>query len=175
VQGGDVAEVEQLELRHDLQLLGAPVELHHERPRVHEDLVAEVDRAARQRAGVRPGLQNAQPVLVRVGDRAAGGQLDDQIRALAQRPHRVAQPGQVERGPGVVVPDVHVDDRRPGGLALLGRLDEFVKGDGQGRDVRLGGLRAGRRHRDERHCSHARQYRLWGTTPTPPIGQNAWP
>ena len=48
----DVAEVEQLELGHDLALLGLLVELDHERPGVEEDVVAEVRRAAGERARV---------------------------------------------------------------------------------------------------------------------------
>ena len=86
----DVAEVEELELRDDLAGLGAPVELDHERPRVEEDVVAEVDRAAGQRAGVRLGVEDGQPALERVVDAAAGGQLDDQAGRLAQRRDGVA-------------------------------------------------------------------------------------
>ena len=86
-----------------------------------EDVVAEVDRAAGQRAGVRLGVEHPQPVLERVGDRAAGGQLDDQGGALAQRRHGVPQPAEVERGPGVVVADVDVDQAGAGRLAGLAR------------------------------------------------------
>ena len=63
VHGGHVAEVEQLELRDHLGGLGALVELGHERPGVLEDVVAEVDGAAGQRAGVRLGVEDPQPVL----------------------------------------------------------------------------------------------------------------
>ena len=76
VQRGNVTEVEQLELGDDLSLLGERVELLDERPGVHEHPVAEVHRAHRQRAGVRLGVEHAEPVLVRVGDRAAGRELD---------------------------------------------------------------------------------------------------
>jgi hypothetical protein len=155
VQRGDVPQVEQLELGDDPQFLGAPVQLHHERPRVHEDLVAEVDRPAGQRARVRRGLQHPQPVLVGVGDRAPGRQLDDQPGVLAQGLDGVAQPGGVQGRPGLLVADVHVDHGGLGGLAVLGRADELLQRDGKLRHVGLGGLGAGRRHGDERRCSHS--------------------
>ena len=78
-----VPQVEQLELRNDLTLLGLTVELDHERVGVQEDVVAEVGGATRQAAGVRLGLQDRQALLKRIVNVATGGELDDQRRPLA--------------------------------------------------------------------------------------------
>jgi hypothetical protein len=150
VQSGDVAQIEELELRHDLLGLGALVELDHERPRVGKDFVAEVDRAAGERAGVGLGVEDPQPVLEGVGDGTAGAQLDHEGRALAQGGHGVLQPGEVERGTSVAVADVDMHQTRPGTLAGLGGRDQLVERDREPRRVRLRGLRAGRRDRDQR-------------------------
>jgi hypothetical protein len=48
LQGPEMADLEDLELRHDLALLGRNVELGHEGHRVVEDVVTEIDGAARQ-------------------------------------------------------------------------------------------------------------------------------
>ena len=90
-QRGHVPEVEQLELGDDLALLGLAVELDHERPRVEEDVVAEVRRAAGQRAGVRLGVEHGEPLLQRVVHGAAGRQLDDEVGGLAHRLDGLAQ------------------------------------------------------------------------------------
>ena len=129
VQRRHVAEVEELELRHDPPFLGPGVEIADERPRIAEHLVAEVDRAAGERAGVGCRVEHRQPAGETVGDGAAGGQLHDQVGALPQRRDRVGEAGQVQRRLRPIVADVHVDDRRTGRLALLGRGDQFVKGD----------------------------------------------
>src|SRR4029077_8717551 len=104
VQGRDLTQVEQLEFRDDLALDGQLVEVLDERPRVAEHVVAEVDRAAGQRAGVRRGAQDGEPAGEAVGHRAAGGQLDDEAGALAQRGHRVGEPAGVQGGPGRAAP-----------------------------------------------------------------------
>ena len=81
----DVAQVEQLELRHDLALAHREVQPLDELPRVHEDVGAEVDRAAGEAGAVRVGVEHAEPGVVRVGDRAAGGDLYDEVGGLAHR------------------------------------------------------------------------------------------
>ena len=58
VQRRDVAEVEQLELGHDLALLRLHVEVGHEGLGVEEDVVAEVGRTAGQGARVRVGVEH---------------------------------------------------------------------------------------------------------------------
>ena len=119
-------------------------------PRVAEHLVAEVDRAAGERAGVGCRVEDRQPAAETVGDRAAGGQLHDQVGALPQRRDRVGEPGQVQGRLRLIVADVHVDDRRTGRLALLGRGDQFVKGDRERGDGGLQRLGAGGRDGDQR-------------------------
>ena len=150
VQRCHVPQVEQLELGHHAELLRPDVELAHERPRVHEHLVAEVHGPAGQRAAVGTGVEHGQPPLERVGDRAAGGELDDQVGRLAQRVHRVGQPGQVERRLRLAVPDVHVDHRRACLAAFLRGRHELVQGDGKRRHRRLVELRPGRGDGDHR-------------------------
>jgi hypothetical protein len=152
VQRGDVAEVEQLELRHHLQLLAELVQLGDERPGVEEDVVAEVDRAHGQRARVGRCLEHPQPLLVRVVDRASGRQLHDQAGRGAQRGHRLGEPGQVERGPVLVVADVHVHQAGPGGLAAHRGLDQLVERGRQRGHVGLGGLRPGGCDGDQGAC-----------------------
>jgi hypothetical protein len=154
VQRGDLTQVEQLEFRDHAGRLGPGVELADEWPRVQEHLVAEVHRAAGQRAGVGPGVEHRQSLLEAVADRAAGGQLDDQVGALAQRPHRVGEPARVQRRAVLAVADVHVDDGRPGRLALAGRRDQLVQRDGQHGDRRLIRLRAGGRDGDQGRPGH---------------------
>ncbi len=77
------------------------------------------------------GVEHGQPVRLGVGDRAARGELHDQVGRLAQRRHGVAQPARVQRGPGLVVADVDVDDAGADRLALLRRGDQLVQGDRQ--------------------------------------------
>ena len=139
-----LTEVEQLELRHHLPLLAELVELAHERPRVGEDVVAEVRRAHGQAARVRLGVEHLEPVVERVVHRAPGGELHDEAGVLAQGGHRVLQPAEVERGAVLVVADVHMDHRRPGRLALTSGGDQLVERRGELRAGFLGGLRAGR-------------------------------
>ena len=126
-----VADVEQFELRDDLADLCLLVELDHERPRVHEDVVAEVDGPAGQRAGVGLGLEDPQPGRVAVVHRAAGRQLNDQRRLLADGLDGVGQPGQIQGRLGLGVPDVDVDHGRAGRLAGLGGTHQLIEGDRQ--------------------------------------------
>ena len=159
VQRGHVAEVEQLELRDDLGGLGALVELDHERPRVLEDVVAEVDRAAGQRARVRLGVEDPQPVLQGVGDRSAGAQLDDQGgrsrsastvsrsrprssvgRALSSRMWTWTSPA-------------------PAASQAWAVADQLVQRDRQGRNVRLRGLGPRRGDGDQRPSRCSRRHR----------------
>src|SRR5580693_3820981 len=152
VQRRHLADVEKLELRDDSALLGQPVEVLDERPGVGEHLVTEIDRPTGQRAGIGSRVEDRESVGEAVGNRASGGELHDEVGALAQRRYRVSQPAAVQRGPGRVVPDVHVDDRRPGRLTLLGGRDELVESDRKRRYRGLVGLSAGRGHGDQGSC-----------------------
>ena len=156
MQRGDVAEVEQLELRDDLALLAELVELGDERPRVGEHVVAEVGGAHREAARVGGRVEDLQPQVERVVHRAAGRELDDEVGAVVQRLDGGAEPAEVERGPVVVVADVHVDHRRAGGLAVLGRLHELLERGRELGAVRLGGLGAGGGDGDQQRFSHGR-------------------
>src|SRR5690606_25904142 len=95
-QRRDLPEVEQLELRHDLALLGELVKVADEPPGVHEDVVAEVRGAHGQAARVGRGVEHAKAVLERVVHRAAGGELDEQVGALPQCGDGIHQPLRVE-------------------------------------------------------------------------------
>ena len=86
-------------------------------PGVEEDVVAEVGRAAGERARVGLGVEHGEPLLERVVHAAAGRELDDQVGLLAQRRRRCRAAGRVERRPVLAVADVHVDQRRAGRLA----------------------------------------------------------
>ena len=118
-----MAEVEELELRHDLALLAELVEIGDERPRVAEHVVAEVGGAHRQAARVGGRVEHLQPGVERVVDRAAGGELDDQVGPLAQGRDGVGEALGLEGRAVVVVADVDVDHRGAGRLALLGGGD----------------------------------------------------
>src|SRR5215831_2283029 len=102
MEGGDMPEVEQLELRDYAALLGQLVQVLDETPGVSEHVVAEVDGSAGQRAGVRPRVENREPGVEGVSDRTAGGQLDDQVGRGAQRRDRVLEPTDIKGGPGLV-------------------------------------------------------------------------
>ncbi len=147
----------ELELGHHAELLGPLVEVAHERPRVGEDLVAEIDRAAGQRAGVGSRLEHTQPVAEHVGDRSAGRQLHDEAGGLPQGLHRLGEPAEVERGVRVLVTDVHVDHGGTRFLALFRRDEEFFQGDRKRWRLVLACFRAGRRDGDERARCHDRQ------------------
>jgi len=73
VQRGCMTHVEQLELWHHPELFGPGIELADERPRVGEHLRAEVHRPAGNRARVRAGVEDGEPLLEAVGDGSAGG------------------------------------------------------------------------------------------------------
>ena len=144
-----MAEIEELELRHDLQRLGLAVELDDEVPRVEEDIGAEVDGAAGERARVRQRVDDREPRLVGVGDRAAGRELDDQIGGLAYGGHGVGEASRIQARPCVRIPDMDVDEGRAGGLAGHRRGDEPVESHRQGGSVGRGGFGPGRSHRDQ--------------------------
>jgi hypothetical protein len=144
-----VTQLEDLELRHDLALLGQAIEVDHETPRVEEDVVAEVRRAARERAGVGVGVEHPQPGVERVVDAAAGRELHHEIGRLPDRLHGIAQVCRVKRRPMLGVADVDVDEARAGRLAAPRRLDELVERRRQLRDLGLVGLGAGRGDGDE--------------------------
>ena len=110
-QGVHVAEVEQLELRHHLALLRLHVEVAHEPPGVEEHVVAEVGRAAGERARVGLGVEHGEPLLERVVHRAAGRQLHHEVGLGAQRVDRGPQPPGIQGRPVLVVADVQVDER----------------------------------------------------------------
>jgi hypothetical protein len=154
--GGDVTEVEQLELRDDLAVAHLEVEALHEIPPVHEDVGAEVDRPAGQARGVRAGLEHRQAVGLAVGDRAAGRHLDDQVGRLAHGVERGADVAEVERGLRVGVADMHVDHGRTGRLAGPRGRDELLDGHGQARSVGFVGFCTSRCHADERPGCHVR-------------------
>ncbi len=97
LQRGDMAEVEELELRHHLALLAELVELGDERPRVREDVVAEVGGAHGQAAGVRLRVEHL------AAARSSGSWTLPPVEScttrsvcLVQRVHRVGEPRQVE-------------------------------------------------------------------------------
>src|SRR5579859_456690 len=96
LKGGELTEVEDLVLGDDPALLHPGVQLDDELPPVEEDPVAEVDRTHRAGGHVRFGVEYPQPVGLGVGDRATGGQLDDEIGALAQCGDGVPEPAEVE-------------------------------------------------------------------------------
>src|SRR5256714_4318089 len=169
-QRGELAEVEDLVLGHDAPVAHPGVQLDDELPAVEEDAVAEVDGTHRAGRHVRLGVEHAQPVGLGVGDRAPGRELHDQAGLLAERRDRVAQPAEVERRLGGVVADVDVDHAGADRLALTGRGDEFVEGDRKGGYVRLGGLRTGRCHRDQRRCRHGRDPATAAFSPASGLG-----
>ena len=89
------------------------------------------------------------------------GRAQDEHDAFAQalRDHDVevlyladllAEALEVERGPSVVVADVHVDQAGTGRLAGEGRLDQLVQGHRERRNVRFGRFCARRGNRDQR-------------------------
>src|SRR2546423_491460 len=77
---------------------------------------------------------------------------------------------EVEGRLGGVVADVDVDHAGADRLALTGRGDEFVEGDRKGGYVRLGGLRTGRCHRDQRRCRHGRDPATTAFSPASGLG-----
>ena len=100
------------------------------------------DGAAGQRAGVRLGVEDPEPVLQRVVDRAAGAQLDDQVGRLAQRVDGVAQRPRSRRR-AVSASRMCTWTRRRRRPRSARGLDQLVERDRQRRDVGLGGLGAG--------------------------------
>ena len=86
-----------------------------------------------------PASSTAQAVLLRIGDRAAGGQLHDQAGRLAQRRRRSSRSRpRSSVGLRLVVADVDVDHAGADRLALLGGDDQLVERHRQRRRVALG-------------------------------------
>jgi hypothetical protein len=108
--------VEHLELGLDTDFPHLEKEPLHQRERVLEHLVAEVDRPGGQRGHLRLQIERLDPLLLRHPHRSPGRGLDDDVR---RRPlDGVDGPGEVvaalRRGP-VLVADMQVDD---GGACL---------------------------------------------------------
>ena len=147
-------EVEQLELRDHAALLRELVELADERPGVGEDVVAEVRRPHGQAARVGLGVEDLEPLVERVVNAAAGGQLDDEVGGLADGRHPLAQQGEVEGRPVLGSRTWMWIIAAPARLAVDRGLGELL---GRGRQVRavfLGRLGAGRGHGDQQRLGH---------------------
>lgn len=125
------------------------MQLDDERPGVEEDLVAEVDGAARDGARVRSRIQHGQPSLQRVVHAAPGGQLHHQSGAGPQRGDGLGQPDRIEGGLVLLVADVHV--HHGGASCLAGSRLRYQLGQrgGQLRPGRLLHLGPGGRHSDQ--------------------------
>jgi len=115
----------------------------------HLPIVAEVRRAARERARVGVGVEHREALVERVGDGAAGRELHDEVGRLAHAVDRLLEEGAVEGRLVLAVAHVDVDERRAGLLAGDRRLDELLGCRRQGRDVGLGGLGARRGDGDQ--------------------------
>ena len=85
----------------------------------------------------------------RVGDRPAGRELDDEVGGLAHPVDGLLEQRRVQRRLVLAVAHVDVDEGGTRPLARDGGLDELLRRRRQRRDVRLGGLGAGRRDGDQ--------------------------